>query len=451
MTMIRGTASPSRIEPAIFQIQPIQQHATMWKAWYHEHCTYLPAMAGWFIFSALLSAYNKTVFGNGHLAFPCPLLLTSIHFGTQWFVSWLFGRMDAYYHANAATSLGIDRIAEMSWRDWWTISVPCGLVTSGDIGLSNLSLVTISITFYTMVKSSAPIFVLIWAYIFGIERITCTLILVVAIIAAGEFLTVAGEVNFELVGFLLCLSASMLSGMRWTLVQLKLQTLDPPLKTTLATMRLLSPSMFWSMVVLSMIVERPWNKFDGWTGDQMLYIMGLGFSGALIAIAMILCEFHLIMHSSAVILMLGGVIKELITIIVGVFYFDDQLNRINIAGCFVVFLGVIFYKVTHYMEKKAKEDALRKRSASESDLFATYTKVASLESDNEVTLNGRTEDETDVLRRNRGEVAALTSLELRGSSREHSGERPRMSPRVSPTTSGQQNGQQVALELEPII
>jgi hypothetical protein len=26
---------------------------------YEEHCIYLPAMAGWFLFSALLSSYNK--------------------------------------------------------------------------------------------------------------------------------------------------------------------------------------------------------------------------------------------------------------------------------------------------------------------------------------------------------------------------------------------------------
>ena len=331
----------------------------------------------------------------------------------------------------------------MSWSDWFRISVPCGLVTSGDIGLSNLSLVTISITFYTMVKASTPIFVLIWAYIFGIERITWNLILVVAIIAAGEFLTVAGEVDFQLVGFILCLSASVLSGMRWTLVQLKLQTMDPPLKTTLATMRLLSPSMFWSMILLSMVVERPWNKFDGLTGQQFVYIVGLGLSGALIAIAMILCEFHLIMHSSAVILMLGGVIKELITIFVGVIHFGDKLNSVNLAGCAVVFLGVIIYKVMHFMDKKGKDEALRKRSASTSDLGSAYSKVATSESGEEIP---STEEETDILRRSRTEANGLAPMGAldRHHIRETSVERP--AGRASKLVGGQH-----ALELEPIV
>jgi hypothetical protein len=35
-----------------------------------QHCIYLLPMLGWFFFSALLSSYNKYVFGAGHMAFP---------------------------------------------------------------------------------------------------------------------------------------------------------------------------------------------------------------------------------------------------------------------------------------------------------------------------------------------------------------------------------------------
>lgn len=194
----------------------------------------------------------------------------------------------------------------MSWREWFAISFPCGLVTSGDIGLSNLSYVTLTLSFYTMVKSSTPIFVLLWAWLFGIERITWTLMVVVMIITAGEFLTVIGEVDFQLHGFLLCLSAACLSGARWTLVQLKLQKLDPPLATPLATMRLLAPSMFVTLIVTALILERPWYQLADYTTAETMRMIGLGLSGAFLAIAMILCEFYLIMHATAIILMIGG-------------------------------------------------------------------------------------------------------------------------------------------------
>ena len=188
---------------------------TSFKSFYAEHCVYLPAMLGWFFFSALISTYNKYIFGEKHMAFPCPLLFTSIHFLLQWIVSYTLSSVwPAFF--------GGDQVKAMTWKQFLAISIPCGLVTSGDVGLSNLALVRISLTFYTMVKASAPVFVVASAYIFGIEKITCTLIMVVLIISAGEFLTVWGEAEFELVGFLLCLGASVVTGMRWTVSKLSM-------------------------------------------------------------------------------------------------------------------------------------------------------------------------------------------------------------------------------------
>jgi solute carrier family 35, member C2 len=302
-------------------------------------------MLGWFLFSAALSTYNKYVFGDTHMNFQCPLLMTSIHFGLQWFVSHWLCRI-------FPITFGNDRLSIMNWREWCAVSIPCGVVTSGDVGLSNLSLVRITMTFYTMVKSSTPIFVLGWAYLFGIEQITCNLVLVVLIIAAGELLTVLGEVDFDHVGFILCLSASVLSGARWTLVQLKLRSIEPPIKSTIATMKLLSPSMFFSLLAFSLAFERPWVKLQKYNTDDFVQLLVLGAVGGTLAILMVLCEFHLIMHANAFLLMIGGVIKEMVTIMVGIFLFGDKLNLVNSSGVFVVFLGVFCYKLIHYYDAK---------------------------------------------------------------------------------------------------
>jgi len=336
-------------------------------ACYKDHCLYLPPMLGWFFFSGCLSLYNKYVFGKEHMAFPCPLLMTSVHFLSQWIFAFALTSL-------FPVALGGDHVKGMSWAVFLAIAIPCGFVTSADVGFSNLALVRISITFYTMVKSSAPIFVVLSAYCFGIEQITRTLLLVVFIISAGELLTVLGEVQFDTIGFILCLIASILSGMRWTIVQLKLQSLDPPLKSTLATMRVLSPLMFISMLSLSFIFEQPITKFspnhnDGSSGDgggnnenykyfatfpDAMWTLGIAMVGASLAICMIMCEFYLIMRTSAIVLMIGGVCKELTTIILGVTVFHDELNAINITGCFVVFSGVILFKISLHLSKLEK-------------------------------------------------------------------------------------------------
>ena len=48
--------------------------------------------------------------------------------------------------------------------------VPNGVSTGLDIGLSNYSLMLITLSFYTMCKSTTPVFLLTFAFIWGIER-----------------------------------------------------------------------------------------------------------------------------------------------------------------------------------------------------------------------------------------------------------------------------------------
>ena len=67
---------------------------------------------------------------------------------------------------------------------------------------------------------------------------------------------------------------------------------------------------------------------------------------------MILCEFWLILRASAIILMIGGVIKELTTISIGVVIFSDKLNLLNSIGVCIVFTGVLSYKYVFHMQKQ---------------------------------------------------------------------------------------------------
>lgn len=50
--------------------------------------------------------------------------------------------------------------------------------------------------------------------------------MVVAIICTGLIMLVAGETQFNLIGFVLVMTASMLSGLRWTITQVLLQGTD---------------------------------------------------------------------------------------------------------------------------------------------------------------------------------------------------------------------------------
>ena len=127
-------------------------------------------------------------------------------------------------------------------------------------------------------------------------------------------------------------------------------------------MLLLSPSMFFSLFFLALIIEKPWLRLAGDNLADLGKVLGLGLVGAFLAIAMVLCEFSLIMQANAIVLMIGGVIKEMVTIVIGVFAFGDHLNLINGSGCAVVFVGVLLYKAVHYWEAQKAKKALEESS-----------------------------------------------------------------------------------------
>jgi solute carrier family 35 protein C2 len=225
-----------------------------------------------------------------------------------------------------------------------------------------------------MLKASSPIFVVASAFLFRLEPITAGLIVVVLIICCGEFLTVYGESQdtFDTVGAIFCLLASVCSGLRWTIVQFLIQSLDPPLKSAIATMRLVSPCMFVFMLACSFAMERPLQTFGGGGaagGDDgndnhlffdnlqhSLTTVGMAAMGGVLAVSMILCELFLIMKSSAIILMVGGVVKELCTICLGVLVFHDVLNAINVLGFLIVFMGVMLYKLQFHLLKMQEKE-----------------------------------------------------------------------------------------------
>jgi solute carrier family 35, member C2 len=81
-----------------------------------------------------------------------------------------------------------------------------------------------------MVKSSAPIFVFLFAILFRIERPTWLLAITVLLICLGVVLMVSDggptDVNgatFDWIGFAQVQSASVMSGLRWALSQVLLE------------------------------------------------------------------------------------------------------------------------------------------------------------------------------------------------------------------------------------
>lgn len=303
----------------------------------------------WYTFSTILTLYNKTLLGDDLGKFPAPLLMNTFHFAMQAVLS------------TAITWFWPQRFqprVTMSWRDYFMRVVPTALGTALDINLSNASLVFISVTFATMCKSAAPIFLLIFAFAFRLESPSFKLFGIIFIISIGIMLTVAKETEFEFWGFIFVMLAAVMSGFRWTMTQILLQKEVYGLKNPLTLMSYVTPVMAVATAVLSLIMD-PWDEFrtsnyfnSSWHITRSCLLM---FLGGTLAFFMVLTEYILVSVTSAVTVTIAGVVKEAVTILVAVFYFHDQFTWLKGVGLITILFGVSLFNWYKYQKLQKGE------------------------------------------------------------------------------------------------
>ncbi|OAR00660.1 hypothetical protein LLEC1_08011, partial [Akanthomyces lecanii] len=338
----------------------------------------------WYIFSLSISLYNKWMFDKDRLNFAFPLFTTAMHMLVQFslasLVLYCFPSFRPYH--KHTSDLGSSRhedepnSSKMSKLYYLTRIGPCGAATSLDIGLGNMSLKSITLTFYTMCKSSSLAFVLIFAFIFRLEQPTWRLVAIIAIMTVGVILMVSGEVEFKLSGFLLVISAAFFSGFRWGLTQLLLLR-NPATSNPFSSIFFLSPVMFITLFAMAIPVEGFSELFEGLGrisqefGTFMTPVFLL-FPGC-IAFLMIASEFALLQRTSVVTLSIAGIFKEVVTIGAASLIFHDELSLINIIGLLttLVAIGAYNYVKISKMRAEAQREA---HGPSESDKgLSSYT------------------------------------------------------------------------------
>ncbi|CAN6444646.1 unnamed protein product [Victoria cruziana] len=253
----------------------------------------------WYTFSTCLTLYNKTLLGDHLGKFPAPFLMNTVHFALQALLS----KAILWFWSERFENSGI-----MSWRDYFIRVVPTALGTALDINLSNASLVFISVTFATMCKSAAPVFLLLFAFAFKLESPSLKLFGIIFVISTGVLLT--------------------------------------GLKNPITLMSYVTPVMTLVTALLSLIFD-PWTHFK-----QNYYFNGswhvirsclLMLFGGGLAFFMVLTEYILVSATSAVTVTIAGVVKEAVTIVVAVFYFHDEFTLLKGFGLLTIMVGVSLF------------------------------------------------------------------------------------------------------------
>ena len=300
------------------------------------------------------------MFSSDHLDFHFPLFATSLHM----IVQFILASSVLLLVPSLRPSLPRHPDGSQSSKPlvtplfYFTRLVPTGTTTSLDIGLGNTSLRFITLTFYTMCKSSVLIFVLIFAFLFRLERPSAKLILIILTMTLGVLMMVAGETSFHALGFALAMSASFFSGFRWALTQILLLR-HPATSNPFATMFFISPIMFLTLFSIACVSETPSAVITGifllFREHGALKATALLIIPGCIAFCMIASEFTLLQRTSVVTLSICGIFKEVVTISAAGIVFHDELSVVNISGLIVTIISIACYNYLKII--KMREDA----------------------------------------------------------------------------------------------
>ncbi|KAJ5653708.1 hypothetical protein N7490_000711 [Penicillium lividum] len=328
----------------------------------------------WYFFSLSISIYNKWMFSESAVVFPYPLFTTSLHMAVQFTLASLILYFFPSLRPGHSPESALDSPVEDAKPEpvltklfYVTRLVPCGAATSLDVGLGNMSLKFISLTFLTMCKSSALAFVLLFAFLFRLESPSVKLIVVIAAMTIGVVMMVAGETAFNALGFTLVIASAFFSGFRWGLTQILLLR-HPATSNPFSTLFLLTPVMFISLIIIALAVEGPNEIHQGFLKltEQHGTVFGTGllvFPGVL-AFCMISSEFALLKRSSVVTLSICGIFKEVVTISAAGVIFHDKLTPVNVTGLVVTIgsIGCYNYMKISRMRREAQESWSREGS-----------------------------------------------------------------------------------------
>ncbi|KHC46074.1 solute carrier family 35, member C2 [Candida albicans P60002] len=331
---------------------------------------------GWYFFSLSISIYNKWMFGSG-LDFKFPIIITSFHQLCLCILScvvlYLKPNLRPLHTTNVSTPTSTNGISGqtigkflqsllMDFPIYIRQIFPCSIASAGDIGLSNVSISLITLSLYTMLKTSSLMFVLLFGLLFKLEKFNWRLIFIVAIMTISVIMMTdkpesgsssSSSSSSSSVGIFMVLMASMLSGLRWSFTQILLKK-NPYTPNSISTIFYISPGMCIIMFSLGLIFEG-WTNFinsEIWITKGLFTTIILLIIPGVLAFMMTLCEFKLLTVAQVITLSVAGIFKELLTIILSSIIFGDKLSLINILGLILTFMDILWYNYYRYYENE---------------------------------------------------------------------------------------------------
>ncbi|KAG5920611.1 hypothetical protein E4U42_006152 [Claviceps africana] len=336
----RVSGEVSRAEPVLPTVNPEIEKPGSAKSAIHP----VFYVVVWIGFSSSVILFNKWVLDT--LNFRYPVILTTYHLTFATVVTQLMARFTSLLDGR--------KTVKMTGRVYLRAVVPIGLFFSLSLICGNLTYLYLSVAFIQMLKATTPVAVLIAGWTLGVSQPNLKQFLNVSTIVVGVIIASIGELNFVLVGVLYQIGGVVFEALRLTMVQRLLSSADFKMDP-LVSLYYFAPVC----AVMNGTVALLWEVPKVSMAD--VYNVGLFtfFLNGLCAFLLNVSVVFLIGKTSAVVLTLCGVLKDIMLVVASMIIWGTPVSPLQFFGYSIALGGMVYYKLGYDQLKGYMGEASR--------------------------------------------------------------------------------------------
>ncbi|KAI0479090.1 TPT-domain-containing protein [Xylariaceae sp. FL0804] len=294
--------------------------------------TFHPALyvATWISLSSSVILFNKWILDT--LDFRYPVILTTYHL--------TFATVATQLMARYTTLLDGRKSVKMTGRVYLRAIVPIGLFFSLSLICGNLTYLYLSVAFIQMIKATTPVAVLLSSWAMGLAPPNMKQLMNVSAIVVGVMIASFGEIKFVWIGFFYQLGGLLFEAIRLNLVQALLSSAEYKMDP-LVSLYYFAPicaamngavALFWEIPKVSMAEVYHVGLFTFFLNGMCAFLLNVSVV-------------FLIGKTSAVIMTLCGVLKDVLLVMASMLIWATPISGLQAFGYSIALGGMVYYKL----------------------------------------------------------------------------------------------------------
>jgi len=281
----------------------------------------------WMSHGILMILFNKVLLTTWGFKFP--------FFLTMWHM--LFASILTQILSRTTNLLPSVMEGRVSLIDYFRKFVPMSFLFAASLVLGNSAYRFISVPFIQMLKSSTPVIVLILSFLVGREKPSVAQLAIMMIISFGVILSTAGEVKFNLLGFIIQFTAVFCECSRSLIMDM-----------LLSNKKLDSLSMLYYMAPISSL-----TLFAGFLYFESAQFLTISFSPSLLlalflngclSFSLNMAVISLVANASVVVMSVCGPLKDIILVLLSVVLFQTPITIMQAVGYNISVFGLCLFR-----------------------------------------------------------------------------------------------------------